>query len=568
MKKFLAIFTALVFSVCCFGACKLDKSTASVSGYGGELKLAAKLNEDGAAQIEILKHSETYGLGDFALEAMVARINDKQSLLVDTVSGATVTSLATLDCAEKAISLLDTDLEKFFKEPRPAVADPVALTCDVAVIGAGGAGLTAAITAAELGADVVVIEKLSIPGGTSSLSGGKIMAVGSELQNELYEQDSIASFAAYLYDFSDKNTGTFRQVELAANSADNIRFLEDSGAVFSEQLEGTGEDKKPRRIHTAVNDDVPGGGAMVRPLFEKAVSLGVTFIYDTTATELVLETDGSVRGLLGRNKDGGKCTVNCGSVIIATGGFDKNQVLLYPYGLKSGISMSCVGSTGDGVTLAKDAGAKTFETASFMATLEDVATGLFETSGLVVNPNGARFANEADDPFLVASALINSGFCEAYLIADANAYIAALRKGLDPDMVITADTIADLGEKIGAENLDATVKNYNAACKNKDDIYFNKPPQYLKTVSRGPFYAVPLSLRTYGTIGGVVTNNLCQVVDKNNVALRGLYAAGEVANGAYFITGFPGFGSSLAVAVEMGRTAGKYAAKHAMENKK
>jgi hypothetical protein len=564
MKKLLALLSAALLLLILASGCGRATATASQFGYCSSIRLKAAVEDDGSVVITLVSHSETTGIGDYAVLATVARINENKSVAVDAVSGATVSSLATIAAADKALSKLSADTSGFYEAPLNKITEYLNFDYDVAVIGAGGAGLTAAIEAARLGADVVILEKLGIPGGSTARSDGKIMATGTELQAKFREIDSTSSFAGYLYEYADKSIGSSRQLELAEHSAANLRFLEELDVAFTGELSPAFEDQRPQRTHSISPGLEGSGGMMIKPLVDKALSLGVDIIYNTEAYELLQDLDGRILGVRGKSVFGDVITVNAKAVVLATGGFDRNASLLAEYRLSSGRSVSGLGSTGDGIEMARRAGARIFPDASLIGTLEDLNTGLFETTGLIVAPDGERVGNEAGNPFLLSSELISRGFSSAFLIADASSYRAAQRKGLNESSVFTAESLGELSAMIEVPGLSQTVARYNALCDAVDDSDFGKPQQYLARIEGGPFCAVPLSLKTSGTLGGIATNGSCQALDRDGNIIGGLYAAGETMNGAFFLTGFPAYGVSLAQVIETGRISGAHAAAHAM----
>lgn len=559
MRKFFAFTLICAVMLMPLTGCAHNKAAASVAGHRGAVKVEAALDEAGRLTVTVLSHSETPGIGDFAIDITVAQINQTQSVCVDAVAGATVSSMAVMAAADKAVAKLTGG--DAFRQPvnTPQATEYISLHTDVIVVGAGGAGLTAAIAAAEAGARVMVIEKLGIPGGSTARSNGKIMAAGSELQYRLQEVDSPSLFAGYLLSYGDASQSSLPLLDLAEHSADNLAFLESLGVPFSTQLSAPASGQLPRRVHQAASDYDAGGGYFIQPMIDKALALGVEFVYNTTVSELLLSAQGVVEGVRGHSVNGNILSVSAASVILATGGFDRDDNLLWEYGLSSSISLSGIGNTGDGVALGRRVGAAVFDRAGFIATLEDLGTGLFETTGLIVDPGGARIADEAGDPFYLSSQLMARGYSTAYLIVDAPAVQQALRRGLNEELVITANSIAELGVLLGISRLAETVNAYNDACQNGVDEQYNKDAHDLVAVTSAPFCAVPLSLKTYGSIGGLQTNSRCQVVATTGRVIPGLYAAGEVMNGAYFAVGLPAFGASLAQVIETGRIAGKNA---------
>jgi len=533
-------------------------ATASAAGYRSNIRIEVSVDSDGRLSVRQVSHNETPGIGDYGVTATVARMNELQSVAVDVVSGATVSSLAAIAAAEKAVSKLRSDAHRFLSEPAVHASEYRTLHYDIVIIGAGGAGLTAAIEAAPH-ASVLVVERMGIPGGSTARSDGKIQAMGSNLQEKFWEIDSAAAFAGYLYSYADPSLGSYRQLELAEHSADNILFLENAGVKFSPSIYPAYEGQSPRRIHQVASDGSAAGGLLVKPLVDKALSLGVDFLYDTLVTEITTEVDGIISGIRAYNALGDQFTVLADAVIIATGGFAGNSALLDQYGLRMDRTLVSPGDTGDGLFLARSVGANIFSRGALIATLEDLGTGLFDTKGLIVDPTGARLGNEAAEKQDLSAELFARGFSYAWLITDGEAYQQAVRNGLNTHRVVTAETLGELSRKLGTTSLFATVANYNRSCEERDDPMYGKDRKYLSEIGQAPFCAVKLTLLCTGTLGGIVTNNRCQILDVNGNIIPHLYAAGEVMNGSYFISGLPGAGVSLAQVVETGRLAGKNA---------
>jgi len=555
-KRFLSFLMILVMISILFSGCISGTATASSTGFRSEVRIEVSVGRDGALTVSQLSHNETPGIGDFGVTATVARMNEMQSIKVDAVAGATVSSLAVINAAEKAINKLSSSTHHFLNDPMLHASEYRTLSYDVVVIGAGGAGLLAAIEASQH-ASVLVLERMGIPGGSTARSDGMIQATGTPLQEKYREIDSAASFAGYLFTYADPALGSFRQLELAEHSADNIRFLENLGVKFSSQIFSSFEGQSPRRVHQVASGNDSSGGHLIKPLVDKALSLGVNFLYDTRVTELTQDIYGTVSGVKAYNAFGDQYTVTADAVIIATGGYDRNPSLISRYGLSFSSTLTSPGNTGDGVEIARQIGAKIFTTGSIIATLEDLGTGLFDTTGLIVDPSGKRIENEAGEKFDLTAELMSRGYSEAWLITDAVAYNQAVRDGLNVDKVVTADTIEELSKKIDADLLQKNVNEYNRSCRLGRDDDFGKDRKYLGNIGQAPFCAVKLKFRCYGTLGGIMTNNRCQVIDNNGNIIPHLYAAGEVMNGAYFISGLPGSGASLAQVIETGRLAGK-----------
>jgi len=560
LKRALCVIMAAVFLSLSLTSCGSGSATATAAGYRGDIRLQVTVTKDGDSrrlEVRQISNSETAGIGDYGVAATVSRMNELQSVHVDAVAGATVSSMATIAAAEKAVEKLGSYAQVFLQDAVIPPTEYRTFDCDVVIVGAGGAGLVAAIEAASGGADVLVLERMGVPGGSTARSGGRIMATGSDLQQKYRETDSTASFAGFLCTYSDPALGSFRQLELAEHSADNLRFLESNGVKFSNTLFSTYEGQSPKRVHQVQSTSSDGaGGALIKPLYDKALSLGVTILLDSRVIELTRDAiTGNVSGVRATTTFGSRYTVNAKATVLATGGFDNNASLLDQYGLSNDRSLSSPGDTGEGIDLARKVGAGIYQSAALIATLEDLTTGLFDITGLIVDPMGSRIGNEAGDKFALTATLRERGYSKAWLITDSAAYRQAVRDGLDESAVVTADTIDELAQKIGATNLVFTVEQYNKSCISETDLQFGKDAKYLGQVKSDPYCAVPLTLLSYGTLGGIMTNNRCQVLDTNGNVIPGLYAAGECMNGAYFIEGLPGMGASLAQVIETGRVA-------------
>lgn len=561
MKSALSCLLCAALVLCMIG-CAPAEATASVPGYSGDIRLRAVRDGDGFA-LSVEQHSETPVVGAPVVDTLVAAINEKQSLAVDVVAGATVTSLAVLQCAETALARagVDPDTVRGHREPLPDYAE---YQCDVVVVGAGGAGLVAAIEAAKAGASVIVVEKNGVPGGSTLRSYGRILAVQSDLQLRHRVDDTPEALAGLLYQYADKDLGSGRALALATRSADNIRFLERLGVPVEDAL----YTMPGSVIERLLQIGTPGGDtglALVVPLVEQAEKLGVVFLYNTRIYELTTNAMGEIKGVLGRASGNKKVRVVTPAVVLATGGFSRSPDLVQTLtGLSAGVAVSSAASTGDGVEMARAAGARVFRASALMAELVDQNYGIFELSGLTVDNTGARFCNEAEDRCAAARALMALGKTEAWLILDSATAQGVRQRGADLSALPAADTLDALGEQLELPQLADTAARYNAFCSEGKDPDFDRPAELLSPLGGGPYYAVRLTLRTYGTTGGIYVDSTCRALTAKEDVVPGLYGAGELVNGNYFARGFPGFGASLAQVVETGRVAGAAAAAFAL----
>ncbi len=547
------------------GCSRTSTAYGSARGYEGNISLCARRSEDGFA-LTIEKAEETVGIGSTALELIVKSINERQCLDVDVVSGATVTSDAAIEAAKKALTKVGYDEEELMYSSVINDITDKSLYCDVLVIGAGGAGLTAAIAAAEKGVKVIVVEKMGIPGGTTARSDGKIMAAGTSIQKYNIISDSSSGLASFLYSFAGSNVDSARLLDMSANSAGNLDMLTTLGVRFSNVLLPSFTGQEPERVHLISDGNNTGGGYLVEPLVRAAAANGVEIYYNTEAYTLISSATNVVLGAKAKKVSGGVLSIYATSTIIATGGYDRNPELvseLTSVNPDNIVSLTANGNAGGGITLARQVGANILNGAPIATLYDYVGDTNGEYKGILVNDRGERFANETDEGFLLSGALYASGGKQAYYIVDRHGSHSNWDAEVEAGRIFKADTVAELGNKIGASALHSAVSGYNSLCSSGKDTVFKRPDKYLKALVDGPFYAVPYSALTYGTTGGIETNLSCAVLDEYGI-IEGLYAAGEVANGVYFDYRYPGFGASLTQAIETGRISGSRAAADAI----
>ncbi|MEG1060623.1 MAG: FAD-dependent oxidoreductase [Oscillospiraceae bacterium] len=563
--KVLIISAICVVIVLAIGGCeRIFAGRARVHGYSGYIEMTAELLNDGKFKIKVDRQNEGYGIGDLAVSRIVDEINEDQNPDVDIIAGATESSAAAIECAKHALKSagIDPDSLAQSKDDKEN-GEYIDYTCDVVVVGAGGAGLTAAISAAQNGANVILVEKMGLAGGTTVRSGGMVMAAGTEQQAYDGISDSTSSFAGFLYDHSGDSVQQNRLISLSEHSADNIKFLTDIGVSFSDTLLST-EDSPTPRIHLAVNaKGDASGGAIIKPLVEAAVAAGVRIIYNSEVYELTRDMVGEIMGVRAKQDDGDIITVWADATVLATGGYDRSSVFLQDFNKVPALpvySYTSVGSTGEGIELARKAGAKILE-GSLIAELYDFYANSNGSSGLLVTPDGARFVNEENSALAQGSAIQIAGYGTAYLITDSHGYKGSFKNGIKNETVVKADTLEQLAEILNAKQLVNTVKNYNQACAVGVDEEFGKSVESLKAIGRGPYYAVQYSLKSYGTMGGIRTNTGGQAMSEIG-AVPGLFACGEAANGNCLSGSYPGNGASLAQVIDSGRLAGKSASEY------
>ena len=596
--------------------------TAEANGNNGPVKVSVTVSADAITAVEVTEHAETPGLSDPAISNIPAAIVEHQSLAIDTVSGATNTSNAILTAAAEAIALAGGDVDALKAATvEAAPVEDVEATYDVVVIGGGGAGLTAAITAAQNGASVVLIEKAGALGGNTLIAGQGFNAADPERQGAM-EMDSalVETLKGYLEldpadfgDFGDtlvtvqgqikeylasgKTTlfdtpelhmlhcymggtrtgldGTVISPDLALvdvfahNALDGLKWLESIGGGWNDTTSTILGAMWPRSHGLATGNVIP-------TLEQAARDNGVEILLNTAGKELTME-DGKVSGVIAKN---GEATVTLHankSVIIATGGFAANAPMVCQYnnywpGLSDTMaSTNSANLTGDGIVMAQAIGADVtgMGFAQLMPSSHPVDGSLFtgvwgsaETQ-LFVNKQGKRFVNEYAERDVLSKAALEQEDALFFIIADkeiVDQYAPRLETLESTGCIYLADTLEELAEKMGVP-VDAfveTVNQYNEYTLAKHDPDFGKE-LFGNPIDEAPFCATPRSPSLHHTMGGLKINTETEVLDTNGNAIPGLYAAGEVCGGIH--AGNRLGGNAMTDFLVFGRIAGANAAK-------
>lgn len=568
---------------------------AAGKGMGGDVNVAVTFTQDAIAEIVVGEHNETAGICESAIERVPAQIVEHQSLQVDAVAGATITSDAILQAVAACVELAGGDVEALKNKEivKEQLADET-LDTDVVVVGAGIAGLSAAIEAAQAGARVVLVEKMAATGGASITCGGEILAAGTQLQKAQGIEDSAAALGDL---WIQKGEGQVNEEILryvADHNAETIDWLVENGVEFMGVTTPTSYPwQNPMRCHKTASGS---GAGFILPLTDKAVTLGVDLRLETPAKALIDE-GGVIKGVVCENA-GRTVTVNAKSVVLATGGYGNNIDLVSEYALpevpKYGVRVG-EANQGDGLIMARDAGAQIVSGGGAIAlAIEMGPTMFFEPYGqfLYVDRDGERFMNEAEYWFVRTRKLYERGGYY-YLLADGKNENPGWADAVAQGTAVLVDSIEALAEAIGvdAAKLTATVETYNAACAAGVDEQFGKPAtnmgmyltqtatdenpgvikqemqemQLLTALDTAPYYAVKVSLNSLsGTFGGPKVNLNGQVIATTGDVIPGLYAAGEVASGELFYKEYPCSGSAIQLYCSLGRLAGTAAAQEAL----
>lgn len=561
--------------------------TYDAMGHNAPFTISCTFTKYALSAIDTPNNQETIGVGKVALNELPSEIIRSQSLIVDVLTGASITSAVLLsgvrDCAERAGGTSELDATE-----GPADDTNESYEADVCVIGAGGAGLAAAIAAVQTGATVVVLEKCGIDGGSTNVSEGALNAVDPERQSKQGIDDSIDTFYTSTFE-GGHSTGTPQLVKYLVDGAlDSVKWLEHLGVRFKDEI-GAATGSLGQRSHYPYT---PSGNTYIRSFIDYVNSHSdkISVLNETDVTNLIIK-DGVVIGAQGVHKGNSPVTVNAKSVIIATGGFGAN--VEYRQQVNTGVWKdvvldSTIGCTninpcaqGEGLKLAESAGAQLINLADIqLHPCGTPGTGLMEdirTSGrnrIFVNKTGKRFVNEGAARDTLCKAIFAQPDSTYWIVVnklrypdtttpDANG--ATINNMIATGHVLAGDTIEELAMATGmdASKLQASIDDYNAvvAGKKDDELGFKADNSADKQMTEGPWYACRKVPTVHHTMGGVRINVRGQALDDKGDPIPGLYAAGEVTGGIHGENRLGG--NAIADCFTFGRSAGVHAAMNA-----
>ncbi|MEG0852553.1 MAG: FAD-dependent oxidoreductase, partial [Angelakisella sp.] len=433
MKKILAIILSCLI-VASTAACGNNAASSSVpatagtaaqykagtysittNGMKGEMTVDVTFSDTAITDVKVTDHKETYGIGygldTTPIEAVPAQIVETQSLDVDMVSGATLTSTFLVNAVSEAVEKAGGDVTALkAQRTRPAPQDAT-YDVDVVVVGGGSAGLAAAIEAAENGADVLILEKQGIVGGATTRSGGKLMANGTETQKTQGISDSNEQMFEYLKSVGGDFINDEKLKTFVDNSLDTFNWMVDMGVQIKD-VEPIHSSLPTWRVHNVVGGGgmTDGhGGQLIVPMMEKYKKVDGDIVYNVTANELLVNENKEVIGVKGAKADGSTVTVNAKSVILATGGYASNREMMKPYSdfTEKYSTQVPKGNVGDGITMAEAVGAQIYQNPGVQVVYVSYTcgVGINEESGLIVSEDGKRVENEYTYQYHVGDAL-------------------------------------------------------------------------------------------------------------------------------------------------------------------
>jgi len=556
MKKLFCLILALAMllaSASAFGEAQPQETlftpgtyTAEAQGIFVPVKVTVTVSENAILNVMIVADGETPELGGVAAGKLAYSIIAAQTPNVDVVSGATVTSKAIIAATTDALTQAGADiavLDANRKDRKDGGSKTEkTIDTDVVIIGAGGAGMTAAIMLKQAGVDFILLEKMPYAGGNTTKATGGMNASETHYQKEQGIEDSNALFAADTMKGGHALNDASLVAVMANSSSGAIDWLDSIGANLPKISFSGGA--SVNRIHAP--EDGSGVGAFLVDRFNAKLSeLGVEIMFETAATELLTDADGKISGVKAEGTDA-VYTINAKAVILATGGFGANEEMYTTYrpDLKGTVTTNAPGATGDGIVMAQALGADLvdIEQIQLHPTVEQTTSILITESvrgdgAILVNQSGVRFTNELLTRDAVSAAELAQEGSYAYIIFDQKLRdnLKAIEKYVKSGITVQADTIEGLAEQLGVDPavLAKTLADWNECVKNQRDPEFGRTTGMQEDLSTAPYYAIKIAPGIHHTMGGVKINTAAEVINTEGKAIPGLFAAGEVCGGVH-----------------------------------
>ena len=620
------LLAGAMFLTACGGSTSSTSAAGGVSGSFtgtakgmGEVSVTLPLTDNVITDCTAKGDEETPGIGSVVIEQFPGEVVEGNTINLDSISGATITSNAFVEAAKAALTEAGLNPDDYMaKADKTANGETVSYDADVVVIGAGGAGMTAAMTAADAGQKVVILESQAMVGGNSARATGGMNAAKTVYQDEnefdqaagvektlataaekYADNETITALAKTVSEqwaaYQANPTGYFDSVELmeldtmvggkgindpelvktlCEGTADAIDWLDENGITLHNVSSFGGASVK--RIHRPVNEEgkvVSVGAYMIPLLQENCEKRGIDIVLNTTVDTILTDANGAAVGVSGTDKDGNTVVVNAKSVILATGGFGANldMVTQYKPELAGFMTTNAAGAQGQGIEMATAIGAGTVDMDQIQIhptveanTAALITEGLRGDGAILVNANGERFIDEVGTRDVVSAAEIAQPGSYSWLIVDqamvdASSVIQGyIKKGYTK----TGATYEELAKELDVDpaTFANTMETWNGYVEAKNDPDFGRT-SFANPLNNGPYYAIKVTAGVHHTMGGVTINSATEVLKEDGTVIPGLFAAGEVTGGVHGANRLGG--TAVADFVVFGRIAGESAANYA-----
>lgn len=472
-----------------------------------------------------------------SFEEIRERILTANTPHVDAITGATSQS----EAVKKAVAKAMVKSSKALAAEEGCATD-TPKPYDVVVIGSGGAGLSAAIQAHDDGARVLIVEKMPTIGGNTIKASAGMNAAETRFQRVKGIEDSKALFyAETLKGGKNKNNPLLLQ-RFVENAPEAIEWLATRGIMLND-ITTTGG-MSIDRTHRP-RDGSAVGGYLISGLVRNVTRRGIDVMLDTSVDEILL-TKGEVSGVRLLNDEQEQITVQTRSVVVATGGFSANSAMVVKYrpDLAGFVTTNHKGATGGGIALLEQIGAGTVDMGEIQIhpTVEQNTSYLISESirgggAILVNQQGNRFFNEMETRDKVSASIIALPEHYAYIVFDE--HVRAKNKAADEyiakGFVTSASSPRALAVKLGMDEhaFLATLERYNGFVEKQHDDDFGRTTALRNPINEGPFHAIRIAPGVHHTMGGVTITTEAEVLNTEQQAIPGAYAAGEVVGGIH-----------------------------------
>lgn len=552
------LLAGAMFLTACGGSASSTSAAGGVSGSFtgtakgmGEVSVTLTLTDNVITDCTAKGDEETSGIGSVVIEQFPGEVVEGNTINLDSISGATITSNAFVEAAKAALTEAGLNPDDYMaKADKTANGETVSYDADVVVIGAGGAGMTAAMTAADAGQKVVILESQAMVGGNSARATGGMNAAKTVYQDEnefdqaagvektlataaekYADNETITALAKTVSEqwaaYQANPTGYFDSVELmeldtmvggkgindpelvktlCEGTADAIDWLDENGITLHNVSSFGGASVK--RIHRPVNEEgkvVSVGAYMIPLLQENCEKRGIDIVLNTTVDTILTDANGAAVGVSGTDKDGNTVVVNAKSVILATGGFGANldMVTQYKPELAGFMTTNAAGAQGQGIEMATAIGAGTVDMDQIQIhptveanTAALITEGLRGDGAILVNANGERFIDEVGTRDVVSAAEIAQPGSYSWLIvdqamADASSVIQGyIKKGYTK----TGATYEELAKELDVDPaaFANTMETWNSYVEAKNDPDFGRT-SFANPLNNGPYYAIKVT---------------------------------------------------------------------------
>ena len=620
------LLAGAMFLTACGGSASSTSAAGGVSGSFtgtakgmGDVSVTLTLTDNVITDCTAKGDEETPGIGSVVIEQFPGEVVEGNTINLDSISGATITSNAFVEAAKAALTEAGLNPDDYMaKADKTANGETVSYDADVVVIGAGGAGMTAAMTAADAGQKVVILESQAMVGGNSARATGGMNAAKTVYQDEnefdqaagvektlataaekYADNETITALAKTVSEqwaaYQANPTGYFDSVELmeldtmvggkginnpelvktlCEGTADAIDWLDENGITLHNVSSFGGASVK--RIHRPVNEEgkvVSVGAYMIPLLQENCEKRGIDIVLNTTVDTILTDANGAAVGVSGTDKDGNTVVVNAKSVILATGGFGANldMVTQYKPELAGFMTTNAAGAQGQGIEMATAIGAGTVDMDQIQIhptveanTAALITEGLRGDGAILVNANGERFIDEVGTRDVVSAAEIAQPGSHSWLIVDQAMVDASsvIQGYIKKGYTVTGETYEELGKAMGvdAAAFAETMDKWNGYVEAKNDPDFGRT-SFANPLNTAPYYAVKVTAGVHHTMGGLKINANTEVLNEKGEVIPGLFAAGEVTGGVHGANRLGG--NAVADFTVFGRIAGAAASDYA-----